>query len=56
MGAPQIVLIVIFAMALGMHASNHGDPYPDDYKFNFWGKLVAVGIYVTILWWGGFWV
>ena len=52
MKAPQIVLIVLYSLSLGISMSKHGKPRE---PYNFWTSFLAVIIEVAILWWGGFW-
>ena len=49
---PQIVMIVLFAMSLGISAATHGKP--KDGNNSFFLSLLSVVIQVAILWWGGF--
>jgi hypothetical protein len=52
MGAPQIIMIILFALSLGINLSKHGEAKIGTYSFPL--ALVSVIIEVTILWWGGF--
>lgn len=49
--APQITLIVITTLGLGVGLAKHGQPAKDH---NFTSDLIATGILYAILWWGGF--
>lgn len=51
MRAPQIILIVLYAMSLAISLCKHGE---DKGKYNFWSSLIAAAIDVAILKWGGF--
>jgi len=53
MGWPQIVIIVLLAMDVGLYLANHGKDKIG--KYNFWIALISDGIFATILWLGGFW-
>lgn len=53
MKAPQIILIIIMAMGLGIEMMQHGEP--ETGKHNFWSALLGKGILITLLWLGGFW-
>jgi hypothetical protein len=53
MGAPQITLIILWALALGITAEQHGKPKKGNESF--WRSLLSVAIISAILWWGGFW-
>ncbi|WP_158644416.1 hypothetical protein [Clostridium ihumii] len=52
MGIPQIIIIVLLCLSLGMSLAKHGEERTD--KYNFLTSLVATGIEVAILIWGGF--
>lgn len=49
----QITLIVIWALSLGMTIVKHGEQ--KDTKYNGWHSIITIGIYVIILYYGGFW-
>jgi hypothetical protein len=51
MNAPQIIMIVIWAIGLTVVALKHGQDQPE---YNFWTTLIAVCISCSILIWGGF--
>lgn len=51
MNWPQITLIIMFALGLGLKMAQHGLPQGDH---NFWTTLVATVIQVGILYAGGF--
>lgn len=53
MHAPQIVLIVLFAISTGISATTHGQPRTGNY--NFGDTIFRVALWSGILWWGGFW-
>jgi len=52
MTAPQITILVLFLIALLISANKHGKP--KDQKYNFWYSLIAVFIWIIILYWGNF--
>ena len=52
LGIPQIIICVLYVISLGMYAIKHGEPREGNY--NFWAGLVATGINVALLTWGGF--
>ena len=52
MGIPQMIMIILFCLGIGIEMSRHGQQRND--KYNFFTSLVAVGIQVGILIWGGF--
>ena len=52
MGIPQIITVFLCAMGLGQGLVLHGQPVVR--KHNFWTQLVATGIQMAILAWGGF--
>ena len=51
MGTPQIILIVLLAMAGTITLLKHGKPR-EDYSFFSWA--VSCAITVGLLYWGGF--
>lgn len=52
MRAPQIIMIVIMAMGLGINLTKHGEPKEDNYSFPI--ALLATAIQAGLLIWGGF--
>ena len=52
MGIPQICLIVLIALGLGISLAKHGEPRDDTY--NFFTTLISSLIYVGLLILGGF--
>jgi hypothetical protein len=50
---PQVSIIVLMFASLMMNAHLHGKPR--DQKYNVWYALVIAGIWVFLLWAGGFW-
>lgn len=52
MSAPQIVMICLLAVEIGVALGKHGQPRE---PYNFLFNLISVGILVGLLWWGGFW-
>jgi choline-glycine betaine transporter len=50
-GTPQIILIVLVAIAGTITLMNHGKPRPD-YSFPAW--ILGAGIELGLLYWGGF--
>lgn len=52
MGLPQIILIGLYAMSLGISMSNHGKPKTG--KENFGSTLVGIVLTFGLLYWGGF--
>ena len=53
MGIPQILVIVLWALSLGLTLAKHGEPRGG--KESVWTALVGVAIMAALLWWGGFW-
>ena len=51
MGAPQIIWIILTAIGLLLVANQHGK---ERGKNNFWASLLAAGISIGLLIWGGF--
>lgn len=52
MGVPQIIVIVLYSASLCVAANQHGKMIES--KHNFWVALIAIGIEVGLLIWGGF--
>ncbi|MBY6965316.1 hypothetical protein [Clostridium botulinum] len=52
MGMPQIILIILYCLSLGIAMSKHGQPKED--KYNFFYNLISTGIMIGLLIWGGF--
>lgn len=52
LGAPQIIVLVIYIISLGIHMAKHGEP--QNTKYNFWVGLFSTAINIALLWWGGF--
>jgi len=50
--APQIIMIVLLAIALTIHLVKHGEHRTGTYSF--WAQLFAVALEASILYWGGF--
>ena len=50
MNAPQIIMIVLMAMGLGIAIVKDGEPH----KYSVWGTFVGTVLTVALLWWGGF--
>ena len=53
MRAPQIIMIVIYGLNLGISLTRHGEP-KRGYE-SFWITLIGTAISYGILRWGGFW-
>lgn len=51
-GIPQIIILIMFAMNLGIELAKHGEPREG--KHNAVGGLIGVAINLALLWWGGF--
>ncbi|MGL5330362.1 MAG: hypothetical protein ACRDD7_13920 [Peptostreptococcaceae bacterium] len=52
LGLPQILIIVLYALSLGIHLTNHGKDRKD--KYDFWTSMVSAGMVFGLLYWGGF--
>lgn len=52
MNGAQITWLILNLIGLGVELAKHGE-YKKD-KHNFWVSLIALGIEVAILKWGGF--
>ena len=51
MGIPQIIVIVLTCLGLGIEMESHGKSRK---PVNFWMSLASVAITQFLLWWGGF--
>lgn len=52
MGAPQIILICIWAVAVGIGLTEHGKP--KEGKYSVFTTLIGIAINTGLLYWGGF--
>lgn len=52
MGIPQILIIILFAINLGINIAKHGEDKEE--KYNFWLALISTLIECFILYCGGF--
>ena len=52
MGAAQIIMIVLFALGLGVTVAKHGQPKGN---YSIGENIIGIAINVALLWWGGFW-
>ena len=51
-GIPQIIMVVLSAINLGVHMNKHGEPHLEHY--NGWVTFFATTINIVLLCWGGF--
>lgn len=51
MNLPQLILIVLQSLGLGIGMTKHGKDSVG--KENFWVTLASVSLLHVILWWGG---
>ena len=49
---PQIIVLILLGMGLGMDLISHGKPR--DTQYNIWASLIATTITLGLLYWGGF--
>ena len=52
MRAPQVIVILILIMSGVVHYIKRGK---ERGPYNFDDSLINTGIWVLLLWWGGFW-
>lgn len=52
MGIPQIIMIIVIGLNLGINLAKNGEPRDGDYSFGI--ALIGAAIEVGILYWGGF--
>ena len=56
MNAPQITMIVLFAINFAFNASRHGEVREKPFnQYNLWVSLLRLIVIALILRWGGFW-
>lgn len=48
---PQITMVALYALSLGLNLANHGKPRP---PYSFWSAAIATAIEIGILVAGGF--
>lgn len=53
MEAPQIIVIVLYALSIGLTWAKHGTP--ETGKHNVFSSVLSVALMSGLLWWGGFW-
>lgn len=53
MRAPQIILLGMYLLSIGMALAKDGQPKEGNHSFV--ATVVAAGIVCGVLWWGGFW-
>lgn len=53
MNTPQIIIIALLALNLGMHLAKHGEPRVNT-NYSFWWQCVDTAAWVWLLKWGGF--
>lgn len=52
MGAPQIIIIAIYALSVGIDIAKHGEPKTG--RYNAAASLIGSAIGLSLLYWGGF--
>lgn len=52
MGIPQMIIIIVCAIDVGINLAKHGEDKKG--KYNFWVSLICVLIEIFILYLGGF--
>jgi len=52
---PQLLLITLSMIAIGVHIAKHGKRKQTNLKYNGFNKLIGSAILYTILYYGGFW-
>lgn len=53
MGAPQVAIIVLYTLSVGLVWARHGMPRKGNH--NVFMSLISCAIVAGILWWGGWW-
>ena len=52
MGAPQIIIIVLHALKVGVNLARQGQPIES--KYDVVTSSISTGIVIAVLYWGGF--
>lgn len=52
MRIPQIIILVLYVLGLGMSLAEHGKV--ELKQESFFKRLFSVAIHLLLLWWGGF--
>ncbi len=52
MGIPQILILALYMLSLGVELAKHGETKV--MKYDFGGKMLATMIVIGLLIWGGF--
>lgn len=47
----SIIILVIFAINLGINLAKHGEP--KDGKYNFWAEIISTFIMLSLLYYAG---
>ena len=50
---PQITLLALWTLGLGVHLARHGERVQQSH-YNFPARLIGVSVWVCLLWAGGF--
>jgi len=50
---PQIIMIVLLAVGIGIDLQRHGEEKKG--RHSAWTTFIGAAITAAILWWGGFW-
>ncbi len=52
MSLPAVLLLVWFALELGVNLAKDGEPRTGNHSFLY--TFITIGFWVALLWWGGF--
>lgn len=52
MGMPQIIILVLYVLGLGVSLADHGKC--ELKQESFFKRLFSTAIHLLLLWWGGF--
>jgi len=55
MGTAQIVVIVLLSARVAVHAAKDREPLPMPNVYHFGRACISAAVWVSLLWWGGFW-
>lgn len=52
MGVPQIIMVCLYTINIGISMAKHGEP--QDGIYNAWTSIFSSIVVMGLLWWGGF--
>ena len=52
LGWPQLLVLALWLISLGLHIARHGEPM--GLMYNGWFKVISIAVWTAVLAWGGF--